>query len=135
MSWWAEAERDFYFKCPVGHEFALRAQSQQDPRECECPLESCGKKANRTGFSAVDFGAPMVKTFYEQNGRKAVRYRNNDGTTSHISESKIRYMETGRTDGVYTEAYDKKEITDAATRARKEKYLSEKYSMGRKKGK
>ena len=131
MTWWAEAERDFIFTCEDGHETYATYATKDAPDTLECA--HCGKVAKQTRFSSVSFGAPMVKTYYEQNGRKAVKYRNSDGRTSHISESKLRYMETGKTDGVYTDSYNKQEIENAATRERKRQHLIDKHKMGRKK--
>lgn len=42
---------------------------------------------------------------YEQNGRKAVKVRNKDGSTRYVSKSKLNYLKTGRIENQYTKEY------------------------------
>jgi hypothetical protein len=45
---------------------------------------------------------------YDQNGRKAMRIRNKDGSITHISKTKLHYMKTGRIENQYTKAFQEK---------------------------
>lgn len=42
---------------------------------------------------------------YDQNGRKAMRIQNKDGTVQHLSQTKINYLKTGRIENQYTKGY------------------------------
>ena len=42
---------------------------------------------------------------YDQNGRKAVKVRQKDGSVQHISKTKLNYLKTGSTDSQFTKEY------------------------------
>ena len=140
MTWWADAERNFFFTCSDGHDFAVLAKSSDGPEEHICPgmfdpddtskPMSCGLMAKRTGFSEIKMGTSLVVTTFEQNGRLARRYRSG-GKSTYISESKLHYLDTGDTGGKYSKAYDEKVVKDTATHERAKNHLIEKYQMGR----
>lgn len=105
MSWLEEDERQFIFKCPDGHEHVIEAVAKDCPKPgdtSECP--ECGKTAAYAGLVPIQLrSATAVEG--EQNGRKYVEYNDGRGNVRRISKTKLEYLKTGRTNGVYSNAY------------------------------
>ena len=86
------------FKCEdCGKVTDLMCSHADIPNPVIC--EHCG--SNKT---LRQFGIAMIKSTYEQNGRKAVRI-NMDGKSTYRSQTRENYEKNGKTESVYTNGY------------------------------
>jgi len=109
MSWLNDDDRTLVFKyvCEDNHEtLSEMLVSEQDyisPVECG----ACKKSAAYAGFLPMEL--KMVnKVAFDQNGRKAYKIKDGSGKTCYISQTKYKYMETGKIDPQYTNDYHEK---------------------------
>jgi hypothetical protein len=103
MSWMDTVEYEYKFKCAEGHVSIFEEHScDREDRGCLAP--DCDLVARYEGFKPLKM---MItgKVAYDQNGRKAFRISHQDGTVRHVSETKMRYMETGDMVPSYTKEY------------------------------
>lgn len=97
-------EYDFKYKCEAGHDSIYEGHAcDREMKTCLTP--ECKFLAEYQGFVPLKMGI-TGKISYDQNGRKAFRIHHQDGTVRHVSESKMRYLETGDLTPSYTKAYE-----------------------------
>lgn len=105
MSWLEEDEREFRFRCPQGHEHTVTAVAKDSPKPghtVSCP--ECGEVASYAGLVPIHLNSATAIEG-EQNGRKYMEYNDGRGNVRRISKTKLEYLKTGKTNGVYSKAY------------------------------
>jgi len=109
---WRKEARDFLNGEEVIHyRYRMEDESirhlERKLKEGDAPEEytfSDGAKGTYAGFEPrISKQTTMIE--YDQNGRKAMRIQNKDGTVQHLSQTKINYMKTGRIENQYTKEY------------------------------
>lgn len=125
MSWLEEDERDFRFSCPKCEEdfiVTARAKDGYGPGSKEkCP--DCGTDSDYAGLVPIQLKSGTAIEG-EQNGRKYMEYNDGRGGVRRISKTKLEYLKTGQTNGVYSKAYkehlNRAQVSSAAKGALKE---------------
>lgn len=124
MSWLEDDVREFMFLCPQGHEHIVEAAAKASPGPgSKNPCPECGEEATYNGLVPIQLGG-MTAVEGEQNGRKYVEYNDGRGKVRRVSKTKLEYLRTGKTGGVYTKAFKehmlKAQVSSAAKGALKE---------------
>ena len=103
MSWLEDLDYTYNYQCKCGHVTQITQNAKQGHTEY-ITCEDCGQPAGYRGFVPQKMGGGTCVT-YEKNGRKARRYTDGNGTVHHMSETKRRYLETGKIESQITRPY------------------------------
>lgn len=106
MSWLADLEREFKYKCPQCDKVSVYLLKQHgydysQPQSC---LE-CGGPASYIGFNSLKLGI-RSKVAFEHNGRKGYMTTDGRGNVRYTSASREHYLETGNIKPQYTKGYE-----------------------------
>ncbi len=106
MSWLADLEREFKYKCPECNKVSVYLLKQHgydysQPQTCL----GCGSLATYIGFNPVKLGI-RSKVAFEHNGRKGYMTTDGRGNVRYTSASKEHYLETGDVKPHYTKGYE-----------------------------
>lgn len=102
MSWIADRDIEYLYKIPSGEERILTMPASEDA-PTEYTFED-GIIGVLRGFLPQEVRQTSIVE-YDQNGRKAVRIRDKNGTIRHISKSKLHYIKTGKIENQYTDKF------------------------------
>lgn len=107
MSWLSDIKYDCHYECSDKHVsiFDMTNGADGDVDRADRTCLECGQPAAYTGFVPKERISLFTKVAYEHNGRKGYRVTDGRGGVHHVSESKMRYTETGDVVPGYTREY------------------------------
>jgi hypothetical protein len=117
MGWLDDQDRSCTYKyvCEDQHTSLVMGKiSDEAGPSSEC--EACGKPAAYAGFLPYEV-TQVNKVAFDQNGRKAYKITDGQGGVSYISQTKYKYLQTGKIEPQYTKAYESKLREDEAGNA------------------
>jgi len=105
MGWLEDRQCSYKYTCDEGHlsvyQMPTSEQDYESTRECL----ACQKTAAYSGFEPDEINM-VGKVSFDQNGRKAYRISDGKGKVTYISQTKYKYMQTGKIEPQYTKEYE-----------------------------
>lgn len=104
MSWLDELEYIHEYTCDsCGYVTSKKSHLKLDPLP-EC--ESCGCGTRYSGFQSMRLSI-RTEVDYDQNGRKAVKVTNGDGSVTYMSKTKQQYLKNQTNKSQLTREYER----------------------------